>query len=116
MRTLLTLRNCRILTTPWFEPSASFNPAIHNLRNAIVYKIVHPDANLKDGLPEVHPDIARFLYPPEETMDASASAATVLAKAADLSLGKSPRHEYAIGRRLTCLYTHSTAKAQDDTR
>lgn len=74
--------------TPWFDPAESYNPAIHNMRNCVIQKILHPSANLSDGRMAVHPTIERYLYPPQEILEMAGSAAMALQKAANLSESK----------------------------
>lgn len=59
------------------------------MRNCVIQKLLNPSHVVTDDL-EVHPALTRFLFPPDETMDASAVPAMSLSKAAGLTLSESP--------------------------
>ena len=71
--------------TPWFDPRLSYNPAIHNMRNFVIAKLLHPDLNITNSDLPPHPLIAQYMYPPDETLEFAESAAMALQKAAKLT-------------------------------
>ena len=76
---------------PWFDPTQSYNPAIHNFMNKLIDEVVNSQDQQSTGdqeeeVVDVHPMLTRYMYPPEEVMSASADAAAVLQKVANLTL------------------------------
>ena len=74
---------------PWFDPSYAYNPAIHNLRHYVIHKLLHPDFKTAENM-EVQTNLTEYLFPPDEIMESSVEAATLLSKAASLALSKYP--------------------------
>ena len=72
---------------PWFNPSYAYNPAIHNLRNCVIHKLLHPGSDMNKDM-TVHADLTEYLFPPDEIMESSSGAAMSLAKAASLTLSE----------------------------
>ncbi|PWN23548.1 SPOC domain-like protein [Microstroma glucosiphilum] len=52
----------------WFSTEDSFNPAIHRMKEAVAYRVMHPDS--KD-LPRPHWEVDKFLDRPGEIREAS---------------------------------------------
>ncbi|GAA96493.1 uncharacterized protein L969DRAFT_24452 [Mixia osmundae IAM 14324] len=64
---------------PWFDVHDSYNPAIHHLKNSIVYRANNPEDT---SLPEIHPEISKYLQPTQFLQDrAKPSAEAVKATA-----------------------------------
>lgn len=53
---------------PWFSTEDSFNPAIHRMKEAVAYRVMHPDST---DLPRPHWEVDKFLDRPEEIREAS---------------------------------------------
>lgn len=68
---------------PWFDPYSNPNPAIHRLNEAIYHLATEPDPH-NNPVPPPHPDIVRFLYPPEEVIEASEETVRKLKEALDI--------------------------------
>lgn len=47
---------------PWFSCVESFNPAIHTIKEAVSWRVFHPDDK---SLPRPHPEVTKLLQPPE---------------------------------------------------
>lgn len=66
-----------------------------------MHKLLHPSADIADPNSEhpfyIHPMLTQYLFPPDEVMDASSSAAEALGKAAKLSLIP-PKPKFAKGK------------------
>lgn len=53
---------------PWFDQTDSYNPGIHNISAAIAYRHAHP---LDTHLPPPHPELVKYMAPPERVISAS---------------------------------------------
>lgn len=54
---------------PWFSTEDSFNPAIHRMKDAVAWRVMHPDST---ELPRPHWEVDKFLDTPQEVREASA--------------------------------------------
>jgi ATP-dependent DNA helicase 2 subunit 2 len=50
---------------PWYQPQESYNPAIHRLKDAVYHQAITTDLDA-DPIPPPHPDIVKYLEPPQE--------------------------------------------------
>ncbi|KIO24865.1 hypothetical protein M407DRAFT_211773 [Tulasnella calospora MUT 4182] len=70
---------------PWFDMSASYNPAIHRLKTALFHGSVFPDLE-NNPIPPPHPELTKYLEPPPEVVERSKRALEKLKKAVDVKL------------------------------
>ncbi|KAG9039153.1 ATP-dependent DNA helicase II subunit 2, partial [Tulasnella sp. UAMH 9824] len=70
---------------PWFDMSASYNPAIHRLKTALFHGAVFPDLE-NNPIPPPHPELTKYLEPPPEVVERSKRALEKLKKAVDVKL------------------------------
>ncbi|CAO1630381.1 unnamed protein product [Sympodiomycopsis kandeliae] len=54
---------------PWFSTEDSFNPAIHRMKDAVAWRVMHPDSK---ELKRPHWEVDKFLDRPTEIQEASA--------------------------------------------
>lgn len=52
----------------WFHTIDSFNPGIHRMREAVAYRVLHPDST---DLPQPHWEVDKFIKRPQEIVEAS---------------------------------------------
>lgn len=71
---------------PWFDMTASYNPAIHRLKTALFHGSVFPDLE-NNPIPPPHPELTKYLEPPEPVLDRSKKALEKLKKVVDVKLG-----------------------------
>ncbi|PWN54480.1 SPOC domain-like protein [Violaceomyces palustris] len=55
-------------TIPWFDVLDSFNPAIHNLKNAVKYRFVNPENH---AIPGPHGELVKFFETPLHVLQRS---------------------------------------------
>ncbi|KAL7422191.1 ATP-dependent DNA helicase yku80 [Cryptotrichosporon argae] len=67
---------------PWFDPSQSYNPVIHRIKEAIFHASLVPDLD-SNPLPPPHPDITKYFSTPAEV----ASRVEDVTKSLQQSLG-----------------------------
>lgn len=48
---------------PWFSCVQSFNPSIHTIKEAVSWRVFHPDDK---SLPVPHPEVTKYLQVPEK--------------------------------------------------
>ncbi|PWN91959.1 SPOC domain-like protein [Acaromyces ingoldii] len=53
---------------PWFLSEESFNPAIHLIKDAVSWRVFHPDDKL---VPKPHPEVEKFLERPHKVVERS---------------------------------------------
>lgn len=70
--------------TSWFSCADSFSPGVHNVQNAIIYRISNPDGDL----PPVHPALTKYLEPPKSVLDKLQKVGPIAAKAFDVTKGE----------------------------
>ncbi|WFC99118.1 ATP-dependent DNA helicase yku80 [Malassezia yamatoensis] len=69
----------------WYAPSLSFNPAIHNIKNAVKWRFLSPENH---DLPELHPKLTQFLTTPVQV---EKRARTVRDNSANLFATRKPQ-------------------------
>ncbi|GJJ08784.1 hypothetical protein Clacol_003003 [Clathrus columnatus] len=58
---------------PWYDPVQSYNPAIHRIKQALFHGAITSDLS-KNPLPPPHPDLVKYLNPPEIVLKRSRDA------------------------------------------
>lgn len=53
---------------PWFQCETSFNPAIHTTKDAVSWRVFHPEDK---ALPKPHKEVVKYLTPPEKVVKRS---------------------------------------------
>lgn len=53
---------------PWFKCVDSFNPAIHAIKEAVSWRVFHPEDK---SLPQPHAEVVKFLRAPEKVLQRS---------------------------------------------
>ncbi|MCO5590245.1 hypothetical protein L7F22_044214 [Adiantum nelumboides] len=53
---------------PWFQCDTSFNPAIHTIKDAVSWRVFHPDDK---ALPKPHQEVTKYLTPPKKVVERS---------------------------------------------
>ncbi|KAF8895028.1 SPOC like C-terminal domain-containing protein [Gymnopilus junonius] len=59
--------------TPWFDPSLSFNPAIHRVKQAMFHAAVVKDV-VSNPLPPPHPETLKYFDPPKRVLKRARAA------------------------------------------
>ncbi|KAH7104333.1 SPOC domain-like protein [Auriculariales sp. MPI-PUGE-AT-0066] len=54
--------------TPWFEPTNSYSPAVHRIKQALFHAAVVPDL-AAIPLPPPHPDLMQYMAPPDNVLE-----------------------------------------------
>ncbi|KAG9011776.1 ATP-dependent DNA helicase II subunit 2, partial [Tulasnella sp. 427] len=70
---------------PWYDMSASYNPAIHRLKTALFHGAVFPDLK-NNPIPPPHPELTKYMEPPPEVVERSQKALGKLKKAVDVKI------------------------------
>ncbi len=52
---------------PWFDPSEAVHPAVHRIKEAIFHAAITNDIE-QDPIPPPHPEILKFIHPPEDVI------------------------------------------------
>ena len=52
---------------PWFDPSLSYNPAIHRTKQALFHSAVVSDLTISP-LPPPHPELTKYFDPPRRAL------------------------------------------------
>lgn len=71
---------------PWFATEESYNPAIHNIKEAISRRVFRPDND--QSLPKPHPEVVKYLHPPEKVVSRASEAMTKCREAFELEYSK----------------------------
>jgi len=58
-------------TQPWLELEDACNPAVHHVKNCVLYRLSHPDSQ---GLAPLHPALAKCTAPPPHVAERAASS------------------------------------------
>jgi ATP-dependent DNA helicase 2 subunit 2 len=53
---------------PWFRCVESFNPAIHAIKEAVSWRVFHPEDKT---LPHPHPEVTKYLHLPRKVEERS---------------------------------------------
>ncbi|PWN36529.1 SPOC domain-like protein [Meira miltonrushii] len=53
---------------PWFQCDTSYNPAIHTIKDAVSWRVFHPEDK---ALPKPHQEVTKYLTPPEKVVKRS---------------------------------------------
>lgn len=72
---------------PWFRCEDSFNPAIHGIKEAVSWRVFHPNDR---ALPKPQHEVVKFLQPPEKVANRCAPIAERCRELFDLQYGESP--------------------------
>lgn len=70
---------------PWFRSEESFNPAIHLIKDAVSWRVFHPDDKL---VPKPHPEVEKFLERPHKVVERSRNKAKRCRELFDLEYGE----------------------------
>jgi ATP-dependent DNA helicase 2 subunit 2 len=57
---------------PWFRCEDSYNPAIHNIKEAVSWRVFHPDDT---ALPKPHAEVEKYLAMPNKVVERSSAIA-----------------------------------------
>jgi ATP-dependent DNA helicase 2 subunit 2 len=68
---------------PWFDTVTSYNPAIHRIKEAIFHASLTRDLD-QDPLGPPHPEIVRYLNPPQALVEKSEDVMQRLKEALDI--------------------------------
>ncbi len=52
---------------PWFDPTLSYNPAVHRIKQALFHAAIVTDLRTHP-LPEPHPEVIKYLDPPKRVL------------------------------------------------
>ena len=77
--------------TEWFSTSDSYNPAIHNIQNALVHRLSNPYG----PLPPVPNELTKYLEPPKHVVDGANEAAERLKEVMNVKFGELSDEERA---------------------
>ncbi|GAA5841631.1 hypothetical protein JCM5353_002754 [Sporobolomyces roseus] len=68
-------------TTPWFDITQSFSPAIHNVQNTLTFRLTNPDGDL----PPVPRILTQYMDPPRNLVESAEEAKAAAVKAFKIS-------------------------------
>lgn len=71
---------------PWFRTEESFNPAIHLIKDAVSWRVFHPDDKF---VPKAHPEVEKYLERPQKVTERSRDVAKRCRELFDLEYGES---------------------------
>jgi ATP-dependent DNA helicase 2 subunit 2 len=74
---------------PWFDPTMSYNPAVHRTKQAMFHCAVVSDLNT-NPLPPPHPELLQFLKPPKRLRKQAKAAIEECVKVFNVKEGTQP--------------------------
>lgn len=82
-------RRCRISWSSsrrgWLDLEDAYSPSVHYLKACILQRLTHPDS---EDLPPVHPDLSKYLSPPEFVKERSKGTVEELKKLLNIKKGE----------------------------